>query len=132
MIPSTLQFIFPDLYVGIYKEGVAGMTIEQVQEINPSFYEIMRTGFQGIGVTVIGILGLSVPILFIPFRRKEKWAWYSLVGCWGFMWLVNLVMELKSSEELWTLIYSPVALILIILGAIFSYLDISAKSSANN
>lgn len=121
LIPSTLQFFVPSLYVGIYTKGIAGMTAEQVIALNPALFEVMKLGFRGIGFTVIGLLMLSVPIILKPFRIGEKWAWITLMSTWTFMWITNLVLKVQSGGGMFLIIYSVVAIALLFLGGFLAY-----------
>ena len=129
MIPSTLQFFVPGLYVGIYLEGLAGMTPEQVIALNPALFEVMKLGFRGIGFTVIGLLIVSISVLLIAFRGGEKWVWISLMCTWTFLWVTNLVLEAQSGGGMVWVLYSIVALVLLFVGGFLAYGDTFKKSS---
>ena len=123
LIPSTLQFFVPSLYVGIYIRGLSGMTPEQVVAINPAFYEVMKLGFQGLGLTMIGLLILSVGVILTAFRNGEKWAWIALMSSYTFLWVANLVLEVRGGGGLFLIGYSVLATALLVTGGLLAYED---------
>jgi hypothetical protein len=116
LIPSTLQFFVPGLYVPIYLKGLAGMTPEEVIAINPAFYEVMKLGFQGLGLPLIGLLILAFGVILKAFRYGEKWAWISLMTSYAVLWGANLVLEIKGGGGTFLILYSATGIALLFLG----------------
>ena len=111
-LPSIFQLFIPDLYVGIYTESIAGLSKDEAQTLNPGLYQVILLGFQALGLSIFGYLLLSIPVILIPYKRGEKWAWFSLMAMWYLMWGVNVYLG-WTSNDMFDVYYSIPALILV-------------------
>jgi len=119
-LPSIFQLFVPDLYVGIYTESIAGLTKVEAQATNPGLYQVILLGFQAVGLSVFGYLILSVFIILIPYKRGERWAWFSLMAMWYLMWGVNIYLGWKSNDML-DVYYSIPAVVFVTVSLGISY-----------
>lgn len=127
-IPSILQLFKPDMYVGIYLMKVAGISIEQLRATSPEIAHIACLGFQGIGLGALGYHLLAWPLLFIPFRKGEKWAWYTLGFGQLILWSINLYIEVQNGS-LPVIIYSVVTLVIIVFSLMTSYRSVDSRTN---
>ena len=58
--------------------GLTGMTIEELEAQSPAAYRMFDffTRVNGWSLVLVGVLVST--ILFIPFRRGERWAWWTM------------------------------------------------------
>ena len=96
--PSILQLFKPDLYVGIYIESLAGMTKAEAIALNSGLYQTILLGFQALGLSIFAYLLLSIPVILIPYKRGQKWAWKSLLIFWIFLWGGNMFLGYISND----------------------------------
>lgn len=119
-IPSMIQFFVPDLYINIYLHGSAGTSLDAVASTMPHVDDVLKAAFQGIGFSAIALHMLLWPMILIPFKKCEKWAWYT-VGCSNlFLWGANTYVE-RTGASTFLILYSVVALAAILTSLILSH-----------
>ena len=118
--PSIIQLFIPDLYVGIYIDSLADMSKAEAQALNAGLYEVILLAFQALGLTIFGYLLISVPVILIPYRKAEKWAWFTLGGFWLFVWGGNMILGLIANDWL-DFYYSIPALVVVAVSLGLSY-----------
>ena len=127
-LPSIFQLFVPDLYVGIYTESLAGLSKVEAQSVNPGLYQVILLGFQALGLSIFGYLLLSVPVILIPYKRGEKWAWISLLSMWSLMWGVNIYLG-WTSNDMFDVYYSIPALVCVAISLGLSYNETFKKKN---
>lgn len=76
------------------------------------------------GFYLFGCGMFFTPIAFIPFRRGEKWAWYTALVAGGIALMGQLILVYLAGSAM-DLLYLPASLMLVIFWAIA--IAISAK-----
>ncbi len=130
MIPSLLGFFIPDLYPGIYLQKDAGMTLEMVRNYNEGVYKVILLGFQGIGFGVLCMHIMYSPIILFPYRKGEKWAWFTLLAEATACWVINMILE--AQHETYSMVfYSIIPLTATAISLFLSYQEtFSSKSKS--
>lgn len=72
-----------DLLVGLdadpaIPEGVAGMSPAEMRESSPDLARLADLQVRAGGIQLIVIATLWSVVLVFPFRRRERWAWWSM------------------------------------------------------
>jgi hypothetical protein len=72
-----------DLFVGLdadpaIPEGVAGMSPADMRESSPDLARLADLQVRAGGIQLIVIATLWSVVLVFPFRRGERWAWWSM------------------------------------------------------
>jgi hypothetical protein len=62
----------------VYMTGVTGMTWNDLQAASPNVARMIDTIFRTNGATLMTVALLSLAICLIPYRKGERWAWYTL------------------------------------------------------
>jgi len=68
-----------------------GFWVDGQLPANATYFQAWIYGVLGATVSGWGILLAS--IAFIPFKKKEKWAWNSLAGAIGFWYVVDTLIS---------------------------------------
>lgn len=64
----------------VYMTGVTGMTWNDLQSTSPTVARMIDTIIRTNGVTLATVALLSLVICVIPYRKGERWAWYTLLA----------------------------------------------------
>ena len=120
-LPSIINFFIPETYVDIYLQNDAGISISELQNSQPGIAKIILLGFQGMGFTIIGYHLFAWPLILIPYKKAEKWAWLTLGITQLWLWMVNTIIEAQHSDSTFLTAFSICAIICIILSLLFSY-----------
>ncbi len=126
-LPSIMNFFTPGLFVDIYLQNDAGMTIAALAKTQEGVASIILLGFQGMGFTIIGYHMFAWPMILIPFKKAEKWAWITVGVTQLWLWIVNFVLEMKHSGSSFIVAYSVFAILAILLSLIISYRTVFSK-----
>lgn len=59
-------------------EGVAGMSPAEIRESSPDLARLADLQVRAGGIQLIVIATLWAIVLILPFRRRERWAWWSM------------------------------------------------------
>lgn len=127
LIPSILQFFSADLYIGIYTKALADLTFPQVVDLNGGLAKVLEISFQGMGLGVLGIHMFVWPILLIPYRKGEKWAWYTLGISLPLLWIGNFYLESQGNSGSFLILYSFIPITLIVISLVLSYRTVFRK-----
>ncbi len=81
-------------------ENVTGMTPSELEAAQPDIYQLILSSGRatGLALLVVGVVGMAIAA--VPYRRGEKWAWYTI-------WIVPiaalgyLANDVVSSGTLW-------------------------------
>ena len=88
------------------------MSKAEAQALNAGLYEVILLAFQALGLTIFAYLVLSLSVILIPYRKAEKWAWFTLGGFWLFLWGGNMILGLIANDPL-DFYYSIPALVVV-------------------
>jgi hypothetical protein len=95
-------------------EALLGVTVSQIRAFNPNVLNQITILFQFTGLYMFGTTSLATIIAVLPYRKGEKWAWYTQlviggIALIGQLFIVYLAGNLLPSYML------PFNLVLIIL-----------------
>ncbi len=101
-------------------ESIVGMTIDELKDSNPMFFDLYNFYFMGGGLSDFGFAFLIIVISTTAYKRGEKWAWYAFwfVPAY-FSGFVALSLTLESSSSL--LLPLMVFIILSLLGLLLPF-----------
>jgi len=99
-------------------EGTTGLTLDQIVARIPGMMGYISSIARQLGNFMLAVGLLTIGIAAVPFRRGERWAWYSL---WTWLLLdaiqlVNSFLTTPGGGYLWQL---DLAFISIILAGLF-------------
>ena len=84
-------------------EAVAGTSLDNIQDDGYLKAYLSANRYVGIFALCTTIAGFF--ILFSGFRKKEKWAWWSVLAVGGLAWIWGLVNGLVVGDTLNTIMY---------------------------
>ena len=103
------------------------LTVSQIQDFSPDLLDSINLKMQWYGVTALSS-GLSIWVIsLIPYRKGEKWAWYSMLIVGGISIFGLLVLTYTSIPSLLPLML--LAFILWIAGLALAAKEILGKPS---
>lgn len=90
-----------DVIVGIdadpaIPEGVAGLSPDEIREVNPPLANLVDLQVRAGGLHLILMSALWGVIVLVPYRRGERWAWYTM---WTFpAWSLGVAVSFLFVE----------------------------------
>jgi len=101
-------------------ERIAGMTLNELKDSNPGFFNLHIFYFSFGGLSDLGVAFFITAISLTAYRKGEKWAWYALwfipayfIGC------AAITISIESSLSL--LLPLAMFVILSLLGLLLPY-----------
>ena len=85
LVVGLTQVFNPATMIEDEAQHVTGMSIIELEASSPETTELVRFLYGAIGMLKTSWSLLVLAIILIPFRRGEKWAWYTL-------WLVPALL----------------------------------------
>jgi hypothetical protein len=73
-------------------EGLLGVTVSQIRAFNPNVMEQITRLYQFTGLYMFGVTSTAAIIALLPFRKGEKWAWYTQLVIGGIALIGQLVI----------------------------------------
>ncbi len=73
-------------------EGLLGVTVSQIRAFNPNVMEQITHLYRFTGLYMFGVTSTAAIIALIPFRKGEKWAWYTQLVIGGIALIGQLVI----------------------------------------
>jgi hypothetical protein len=73
-------------------EGLLGVTVSQIRAFNSNVMEQITHLYQFTGLYMFGVTSTAAIIALIPFRKGEKWAWYTQLVIGGIALIGQLVI----------------------------------------
>ena len=95
-------------------EGLLGVTVSQIRAFNPNVMEQITHLYQFTGLYMFGVTSTAAIIAVIPFRKGEKWAWYTQLVIGGIALIGQLVLVYIGGDLLPSYML-PFNLLLIVL-----------------
>ncbi len=115
---SALMFMTAPL-----DEATLGVTVSQIRGFSPNVMGLITHLYQSVGIYLLGMGIFFCVVSWVPFRKGEKWAWYSMlivggVGAGGQLVFAYLADGVIAS------FYLPSAAMLLVLWAVAIVLPI--------
>jgi hypothetical protein len=85
LVVGLTQVFNPERSIDNEAQHIIGMSLSELEASFPEATELVRFLFGTVGVLKTSWSLLVLAITLIPYRRGEKWAWYT-------MWLVPAVL----------------------------------------
>jgi hypothetical protein len=116
LIPAITGVLFGlmNLLLVPIEEELLGVTVSQIRAFNPNLKDQMTLLYQFTGLYLTVTALSSVVIALIPFRKGEKWGWYSQLVLGGIA-LIGQFVLIYSNGTLLPAYYLPLSIILIII-----------------
>jgi hypothetical protein len=111
---TALQEIFTASFVD---EGLLGVTASQIRVFSPNVMDKITLLHQFSGVYLLGMGLFFCVISLLPFRKGEKWAWYSMLAI-GALGLFGQLAIVYVGTAILGAFYLPASIVLIILWAV--------------
>lgn len=95
---SVVLVVSPQTIAGSTLQARTGMSLEAVQDQGAAETIVVQTRH-------MGIFGLTTSIamffiLFVGFRKGQKWAWWAFLFVGGIAWCYGLVMQIIEKDTL--------------------------------
>ena len=81
LVVGLNQVFLPDTLMGTEVQRVTGMSLSELDALNPSAIELVRFLFGVIGNLKISWSLFVLVITLTGYRKGERWAWYTLWLC---------------------------------------------------
>ncbi len=108
-----LQELFLFAYLD---EELIGVTASEISAFNQNLLDSLKLKSHFEGLYMLSTALIFCIISLIPYRRGEKWAWYTAVGIGGLTILGQLVLIYIGVENVISASYLlPLAIIMVIL-----------------
>ena len=121
---SFLNIFATELIVSSAFEAFTGKTLDNVQDddfLQAYLWANRYTGIFSLCTTIAGFF-----ILFSGFRKKEQWAWWSVLVVGGLAWIWGLVNGLVFGDTFSSTMYI-VGTVLLVVGLLTSAKILLAK-----
>jgi hypothetical protein len=106
-------YALQDLLVPIDEE-LLGVTVSQIRAFNQNVMDQITLLYQFTGLYMLGTTSTSAIIALIPYRKGEKWAWYTQLVIGGIALFGQLILVYIAANLL-PAYFMPLSIILIIL-----------------
>lgn len=95
-------------------ETLLGVTVSQIRAFNPNVLNQITILFQFTGLYMFGTTSMAAIIALLPYRKGEKWAWYTQLLIGGIALIGQLLIVYVAGNLLPTYML-PFNIVLIIL-----------------
>lgn len=96
-------------------EGLLGVTVSQIRDLSPNLLEYANFAGQLLGLEILGASLYLIVISLIPYRKGEKWAWYTVLVIGGFTGTLGILIILYIYATILPSLLIPLDIILTIL-----------------
>ena len=112
-------YALQDLLVPI-DEALLGVTVTQIRAFNPNVLNQITLLFQFTGLYMFGTTSMAAILALLPYRKGEKWAWYTQLVIGGIALIGQLVIVYIAGNLLpsYMLPFNIVLIILWLIGII--------------
>ena len=106
-------------------EALLGVTVSQIRAFNPNVLNQITILFQFTGLYMFGTTSLATIIAVLPYRKGEKWAWYTQLVIGGIALIGQLFIVYLAGNLLpsYMLPFNIVLIILWLIGIILPVKD---------
>ncbi len=98
-------------------EVTLGVTVSQISGFNPNVMGLIAHLYQSVGVYLLGMALFFCIVSLMPYRKGEKWAWYSMLAIGGIASIGNITLSIVATGVIASF-YLPAAILLLVLWAI--------------
>ena len=93
LIFGLIGLLFPYPYINFYLSNSAEISFQELNQTLPNTASLLEIIFRanGLGMTMSSILAIF--IIFIPFRKNEKWSIYALALVGGIGLIGEIILE---------------------------------------
>jgi len=95
-------------------EGLLGVTASQIRDFNPNVMDQITLQNQFTGLYMLSMALIFCVISLVPYRKGEKWAWYTALVIGGLTLFGQLIILYIGGSILASYLV-PLAIILIVL-----------------
>ena len=104
------------LLIGYLDEELLGVTASEISAINPNLLDSMKLESQFEGLYMLSTALFFCLVSLIPYRKGEKWAWYTALGIGGLAIFGQLILIYIGVEKVISPSYLlPLAIIIVLL-----------------
>ena len=118
-----IAYALQNLFLVPIDEGLLGVTISQIRAFSPNVLNQIISLFQFTGLYMFGTTSSAAIIALLPYRKGEKWAWYTQLIIGGIALIGQLVLVYIAGNLLPAYML-PFNIVLIILWLIGIFLPI--------
>lgn len=118
-ITAILGVIFglQTFFMPPFDEQLLGVSLAQIRSFSPNVMDTMTLFAQlsGLYLLTTGLLGCFISA--VPFRKGEKWAWYTVLAVLG-LGLFGQTALVYFAGALMASYYLPISIVLVIMWAV--------------
>ena len=120
-----IVYALQNLFLIPINEELLGITVSQIRAFNPNVMNQITLLFQFTGLYMFGTTSSAAIIALFPYRKGEKWAWYTQLVIGGIALFGQLVLVYIAGSLLPTymLPFNIVLIILWLIGIILPVKD---------
>ena len=85
-------YALQNLFLIPIDEGLLGVTVSQIRAFNPNVMDQITILYQFMGLYMFGTTSSAAIIALLPYRKGEKWAWYTQLVIGGIALFGQLVI----------------------------------------
>ncbi len=113
-----IVYALQNLFLVPIDEGLLGVTVSQIRAFNPNVFNQINLLFQFTGLYMFGTTSSAAIIALLPYRKGEKWAWYTQLVIGGIALIGQLVLVYIAGNLLpaYMLPFNVVLIILWLIG----------------
>jgi hypothetical protein len=119
--------------VGYLDEELLGVTASEISALSPNLLELLKLDSRFEGLYMLSTALIFFVVSLIPYRKGEKWAWFTALVIGGFAIVGQLVLIYIGVEKAISPSYLlPLAIVIVILwivGLALPSKEILSKSS---
>jgi len=102
--------------VAFLDEELLGVTASEISALNQNLLDFMKLESQFEGLYMLSTALIFCVVSLIPYRKGEKWAWYTALGIGGLAILGQLILvHIGVTRVLSASYLLPLAIIMVIL-----------------
>ncbi len=113
-------YALQNLFLIPIDEGLLGVTVSQIRAFNPNVMDQITLLYQFMGLYMFGTTSSAAIIALLPYRKGEKWAWYTQLVIGGIALFGQLVLVYIAGNLLpaYMLPFNIILIILWLIGII--------------
>ena len=124
-IYSLMNIIVPKVIMESSFKAVTGESLDSIT--NAGYLKALSLSHRYMGVYALVTVILGFFVLFIGFRKAQKWAWWSILAGGGIMWLWGLIITIVIVDVV-NLIGHIIGMVLFLVGLLLPIKAFFAKA----
>jgi hypothetical protein len=96
VLESSMMLFSPesylDMWIPMMNEGLLPPTVSEISALGQNLLEFMMFTTQMLGLIAMFASLLFLAITLIPYRKGEKWAWYTMLVVGGFYMVGGIIL----------------------------------------